>query len=267
MRSDTAYAKINLTLHVRRRRNDGYHELETLFAFLDDGDALSIAQADSFALEECGPFGGQAGPPEANLITRAARLTGAGALPSLRITLEKRLPVAAGLGGGSADAAATLRLLGAHDRLDFAASLGADVPACMASVPVIGTGTGTELTPVTNDVQGLACLIVNPLVPLPTGPVFAAWDGVDRGPIAEGSASQIMREGRNDLEAAAIAICPVVGVVLTSLHQTNPLIARMSGSGASCFAVYNEFEAAEAAQTRIRSRTGSTWWTMLGRLR
>lgn len=267
MRTETAYAKINLALHVRRRRADGYHEIETLFAFLDRGDRLSTTPASSFALEESGPFGGQAGPPEENLIARAAKLAGQGSFPPLRIRLDKQLPVAAGLGGGSADAAATFRLLGAHDRLDYAASLGADVPACMASVPVIGTGTGTKLSPIENDVRGLGCLIVNPMIPLPTGPVFAAWDGHDRGPITSGSARDIMLQGRNDLEDAAIALCSVIGSVLAALHETNPLIARMSGSGASCFALFDDHDHAVEAEAGIRGRAGNSWWTMLGRLR
>lgn len=267
MRNDVAYAKINLALHVRRRRDDGYHELETLFAFLDDGDRLSMAPAEQFSLIDGGAFCGLAGPPEQNLITRAAPLVGQGILPPVRITLDKRLPVAAGLGGGSADAAATLRLLGAGDRLDLAAVLGADVPACMASVPVIGTGTGTILSAVTNDVRGVACLIVNPMVPLPTGPVFDRWDGIDRGPISEGGAHDIMLRGRNDLEAAAIALCPVIGEVLAILRETQPLIARMSGSGASCFALYESYEDAVVHETEIRERFHLGWWTMLGRLR
>lgn len=267
MRNDVAYAKINLALHVRRRRDDGYHELETLFAFLDDGDRLSMEAAERYKLDDDGVFGGLAGPLEQNLITRAALLVGKGTLPPVRITLDKRLPVAAGLGGGSADAAATLRLLGAGDRFDLAAMLGADVPACMASVPVIGTGTGTILSPVTNDVQGLACLIVNPMVPLPTGPVFERWDGVDRGPISGRGAHEIMLRGRNDLEAAAIALCPVIGDVLAALRKTQPLIARMSGSGASCFALYESDEDAAVHEIEIRGRLHLGWWTMLGRLR
>ena len=262
-----AYAKINLALHVRRRREDNYHEIETLFAFLDDGDRLSMTPAANFTLHESGPFGGKSGPQEANLVTRAARFVEQGDLPPVSITLDKRLPVAAGLGGGSADAAATLRLLDAADRLDLAVLLGADVPACMASVPVIGTSTGTALLPITNDVQGLACLIVNPMVSLPTGPVFARWDGVDRGPIPGGAARDVMFGGRNDLEDAAIAICPVINDVLVTLRATHPLLARMSGSGASCFALYENYEEAAVHEAAVLEFPGRGWWTMLGRLR
>ena len=264
---DIAYAKINLALHVRRRRNDGYHDLETLFAFLDDGDRLSIEPAEHFTLDGSGAFGGTTGPTESNLITRAARLIGDGQLPALRVNLDKRLPVAAGLGGGSADAAATLRLLGAGDLHDLAAMLGADVPSCLASIPVIGTGTGIELTQVENDVTGLACLLVNPRLPLSTGPVFANWNGVDRGPLPTGSARDIMMIGRNDLEAPAISLCPVIGEILAVLNDTNPLVARMSGSGASCFAIYEDYGHALAQEVRLRENQHRGWWTMIGRLR
>jgi 4-diphosphocytidyl-2-C-methyl-D-erythritol kinase len=264
--ADTGYAKINLALHVRRRRDDGYHDLETLFAFLDAGDRLSCEPHHGFALKSEGRFGGHDGPVEDNLVTRAARLVHGGDLPDLRFTLSKLLPVAAGLGGGSADAAAALRLMGAGDRLDHAVTLGADVPACLASVPVIGRGTGTALEPIANDVAGLACLLVNPLVPLPTGPVFKAWDGVDRGAMPEGSARAIMLAGRNDLEASAISLCPVIADVLERLGSTNPLVARMSGSGASCFAIYGDYDQAKAVEARLRDQAPH-WWMMLGRLR
>jgi 4-diphosphocytidyl-2-C-methyl-D-erythritol kinase len=267
VRHEIAYAKINLALHVRRRRDDGYHDLETLFAFLDDGDRLSIEPARQFMLEECGQFGGTAGPVESNLVTRAARLVGKGALPPLSIYLAKYLPVAAGLGGGSADAAAVLRLLGAGDQIELAASLGADVPACLASSPVIGTGTGTALSAVENDVVGLACILINPLVPLATGAVFANWDGIDRGPMPTGTAREIMLSGRNDLEGAAVGQCPVIADVLAVLHDTEPLVARMSGSGASCFAIYEDYDRAAEHEFQIREHLHQDWWTMLGRLR
>ena len=267
MDREIAYAKINLALHVRRRRDDGYHDLETLFAFLDDGDRLSMQSAARFDLVEHGPFGGSTGPTEDNLITRAARLVHMGDLPPVRIDLDKQLPVAAGLGGGSADAAAILRLLGAGDRLDLATALGADVPACLESIPVVGTGTGTDLSPVISDVRGLACVLVNPLVPLPTGPVFAHWDGIDRGPMPTGSARDIMLDGRNDLEASAIILCPVIGEVLSVLRDTKPLTARMSGSGASCFAIYEDHDCALAHGRSIRENSHLNWWTMTGHLR
>jgi 4-diphosphocytidyl-2-C-methyl-D-erythritol kinase len=266
-RTETAYAKINLALHVRRRRDDGYHEIETLFAFLDCGDELGVSPADAYELNERSEFGGRIGPVEANLITRAARLASGGALPDLRFDLAKTLPVAAGLGGGSADAAAALRLLGAGDRYDLAAELGADVPACLASVPIIGRGIGVDLMPVENDVRGLSCVLVSPNVPLTTGPVFTAWDGVDRGPMPDGRARAIMMAGRNDLEAPAIGLCPVIGQVLAYLAETDALIVRMSGSGASCYALYQDHTQASEVARRLRELDHPEWWSMIGRLR
>jgi 4-diphosphocytidyl-2-C-methyl-D-erythritol kinase len=264
---ETGYAKINLALHVRRRRDDGYHELETLFAFLDDGDRIEMRQAPAFHLQAHAPFGKAMGPVEDNLITRAARLAHDGVLPPLRFKIAKTLPVAAGLGGGSADAAAALRLMGARHRFDLAAILGADVPACLDSVPVIGRGTGTELLPVQNDVRGLACIIVNPNIPLATGPVFKAWAGHDLGPMPEGSAREIMLAGRNDLEEPAIGLCPAISEVLNYLRKTRPVVARMSGSGASCFAIYEDFDEAVSITTRLRKYDRPDWWAMCGRLR
>ncbi len=295
--TETAYAKINLALHVRRRREDGYHELETLFAFVDAGDVLTAAPAAQDSLHVVGEFsgllsslpslgGGVGGggsalstvepPPPApplgegsvfdNLVARALN-----ALPrpqGLAVTLEKNLPVAAGLGGGSADAGAVFRLVEAlhglpDDWQSRAAKLGADVPACVLSRTHIGLGTGTEQREVEDDLAGTPVLLVNPRVPLSTGPVFKAWDGADLGPLPEGPASKIAREGRNDLEAPAISLCPVIAEVLAALQATDPWLARMSGSGATCFALYDTPEARDAAAAAMPQE----WWTMAGRLR
>jgi 4-diphosphocytidyl-2-C-methyl-D-erythritol kinase len=281
---ETAYAKINLALHVRRRREDGYHELETLFAFVDAGDVLSAAPAEVDSVNVVGEFAGLLatsplpggeGPgvgaqPFDNLVARALN-----ALPrpqSLAIMLEKNLPVAAGLGGGSADAGAVFRIVEAlcglpDDWPARAAKLGADVPACVLSRTHIGLGTGTEQQQVEDDLAGTPVLLVNPRVPLSTGPVFKAWgsigDGQDRGALPEGAASQIAREGRNDLEAPAISLCPVIAEVLAALQTTNPWLARMSGSGATCFALYDTPEARDAAAAAMPT----AWWTMAGCLR
>jgi 4-diphosphocytidyl-2-C-methyl-D-erythritol kinase len=295
---ETAYAKINLALHVRRRREDGYHALETLFAFVDAGDVLSVNPAAQDSLCVVGEFSGMlasnlpspwgragdggsavdgaAPPPPAppqgegsildNLVARALN-----ALPrpqGLAVTLEKNLPVAAGLGGGSADAGAVFRIVEAlhglpDDWRARAAKLGADVPACVLSRTHIGLGTGTEQENVEDDLAGTPVLLVNPRVPLSTGPVFKAWDGRDRGALPEGPASLIAREGRNDLEDPAISLCPVIAEVLTALQATNPWLARMSGSGATCFALYDTPEARDAAAA-VMPRD---WWTMAGRLR
>jgi 4-diphosphocytidyl-2-C-methyl-D-erythritol kinase len=264
---ETAYAKINLALHVRRRRQDGYHELETVFAFLDQGDRLAMSDAAQFELVQTGTFADHTGSIEDNLITRAAKLVHAGHLPPKRFDLDKVLPVAAGLGGGSADAAAALRLMGAGECFDIAAKLGADVPACLASLPLVGRGIGTELEPIENDVSGLGCVLVNPLIPLSTGPVFKAWGGEDKGAMPGGSAREIMLAGRNDLEVPAISLCPIIGDILEVLRLTSPLVARMSGSGATCFAVFETLDQAEEVAAQIGSVGGQKCWTMAGRLR
>ena len=263
---EIGYAKINLALHVRGRRNDGYHELETLFAFLDFGDELTLEPSDSFELQAEGDFAANMGLVADNLITRAARLVHDGQLPAQKFKIIKRLPVAAGLGGGSADAAAALRLMGAGERHDYAEALGADVPACLASLPAIGKGTGTELCLVRNDIRGLACIVVNPLIPLATRDVFARWDGVDRGPMPDGSAYDVMMGGRNDLEKPALELCPEVADVLDHLSQTKPIMARMSGSGASCYAVYPDIDRAADLADELR-KLRKDWWVQEGRLR
>jgi 4-diphosphocytidyl-2-C-methyl-D-erythritol kinase len=267
--SETAYAKINLALHVRRRREDGYHELETLFAFVDHGDTLRATSSPRDRVLTVGEFATALTDPFDNIVMKAL-----GALPrfeGMEITLEKNLPVAAGLGGGSADAGAVFRMVElAHglpgDWHARAEKLGADVPACVTSQMAIGRGTGTQLEPVENDMAGMAVLLVNPRVPVPTGPVFKAWDGVDRGPLPSGSAREIARHGRNDLRDAAVAICPVIAEVLGALEATDPWMHEMSGSGATCFALYESAEIRDRAAQELHS-VHPGWWQMKGRLR
>ncbi len=270
---ENAYPKLNLALHVRQRREDGYHELETLFAFLDEGDRLTIAPADGFSLRITGPFapGLSAGPD--NLILRAARLLAArnGIAQGASFTLDKRLPVAAGIGGGSADAAAALRLaarlwnigMDAVRPSDLAAELGADVPACLVSQTCFGTGVGERLEPIDGAaLRGAAVLLVNPLVACPTGPVFKAWDGIDRGALDPAD----WMHGRNDLEAPAVALHPEIAAVLAALQELGPRIARMSGSGATCFALFDGAGQRNAAATRL-AQDHPEWWQMRGSLR
>ena len=265
----TAYAKINLALHVRRRRDDGYHELETLFAFVDAGDVVSAKPAAQDELRTVGEFAAQLTDPFNNIVGSALKALPHG--PGWAVTLEKNLPVAAGLGGGSADAGAVFRMVEAQfglpdDWQQRAAKLGADVPACVHSVTCIGRGTGTELTELANDLAATPVLLVNPRVPLSTGPVFAGWDGVDRGALPQGPVSEIAREGRNDLEPSAIALCPPIAAVLAGLAQTQPVLARMSGSGATCFALYSQAGRRDAAAASIAA-THPEWWTLSGNLR
>lgn len=266
---ETAYAKINLALHVRKRRGDGYHELETVFAFVDAGDRLSIAPAARDELITVGEFESQLTDPFNNIIAQTLTL-----LPrdtGWRVTLEKILPVAAGLGGGSADAGAVFRLVERAHRLpenwpELAAKLGADVPACVRSEACIGRGTGTELEPVANDLAGMLVLLVNPRIPLATEAVFGAWDGIDRGPLPEGDLKTKALEGRNDLEAPAISLRPEIGEVLAALHATEPVLARMSGSGATCFGLYERHDVMGRALESLQS-SHPDWWFLAGSLR
>lgn len=266
---EIAFAKINLALHVRRRREDGYHELETLFAFVDAGDRLSVAPAERDSLRTVGEFGGALTDPFGNIVMQALS-----ALPRPQgwaVTLEKNLPVAAGLGGGSADAGALFRLVERefglpNDWHARASKLGADVPACVRSEACIGLGTGTELQPVENDLAGTPVLLVNPRVPLSTGPVFKAWDGEDRGAMPSGTARQIAMAGCNDLEKPAVSVCPVIAEVLHALVQTQPWLARMSGSGATCFALYDDVAQRDRAAAALLA-THPGWWQLSGNLR
>lgn len=274
MISETAYAKINLALHVRKRREDGYHELETLFAFVDAGDELAATPADADRLTTHGEFAAKIDDPFGNIVAKAlaALPHGKGPDAGWAVDLEKRLPVAAGLGGGSADAGAVFRMVERthglpNDWHARAAKLGADVPACVLSRPCIGTGTGTDLAEVAeNDLGGCPVLLVNPRLPVPTGPVFKAWDRIDRGPMPGGSLREIALTGRNDLEAPAIEICPAVADVLAALRETGPFLARMSGSGATCFALYDSQQALSEAAARIAA-TRPDWWQLSGKLR
>lgn len=263
---ETANAKINLALHVRRLREDGYRELETLFAFVDAGDELNVEVAPRDELRMFGEFAPQLTDPFGNIVAQALAK-----LPrpeGWRVTLDKRLPVAAGLGGGSADAGAVFRLMRERfglpdDWKNRAAKLGADVPACVESRTVIGRGTGTKLEPGPQDLAGTSVLLVHPRVPLGTGPVFAGWDGVDRGAMPNGTAREIALAGRNDLEAPAIALCPVISDVLAALRETPAWLVRMSGSGATCFALFDSDEERDAAATAV----DPDWWQMSGLLR
>lgn len=264
--SETAYAKINLALHVRARRDDGYHELETAFAFVDKGDELVAASALCDELRVSGEFSGALENPFGNIVAKA--LAGLPHGAGWAVTLEKNLPVAAGLGGGSADAGAIFRMVersfGLPDNWrEKAAKLGADVPACVESRACIGRGTGTELESVSNDLAGCPVLLVNPRVPLATGPVFKGWDGIDRGPLEGAGLRELTLKGRNDLEPPALALVPQIGNVLDALRRTAAWAVRMSGSGATCFALFNTVAERDAAHRAMPPE----WWTLAGALR
>jgi 4-diphosphocytidyl-2-C-methyl-D-erythritol kinase len=255
---EIAPAKLNLALHVRGKLPDGRHAIETVFAFCTDGDRLSALPAPELSLKVAGPFGNDI--ESENLALEAARrlAMSAGVTDGAALTLDKRLPVASGIGGGSADAAAALRLLTSLWNIpprhaeEVAPGLGSDVPACLLSLPMRGEGAGDQLSPISlSDVSGAPVLLVNPRVPLSTAQVFARWDGEDRGPLGD------WREGRNDLEQAAIALVPQIGSVLAWLSaQDGANFVRMSGSGATCFALFDSEEARDAAEEAVPRE----WW-------
>ena len=266
---ETAFAKINLALHVRERMADGYHRIETVFAFAEDGDRLGVAEGDDFTLEITGPFAAGLAGERDNLVLRAARAlrdryaVKAGA----RLTLDKQLPIAAGIGGGSADAAAALRLLTRWWGLDadetalleIAVKLGADVPACVFSQAARGEGKGDALQLLAaHELAGTPLLLVNPRRALSTAAVFKAWDGVDRGALGD------WRDGRNDLERPASGFVPEIAEMLEALRAAK--FARMSGSGATCFGLYSTVEERDAAAASIAAEHPG-WWTLASRLR
>lgn len=278
--TETGWAKINLALHVRARRDDGYHDIETLFAFVDHGDGLAAGRAAADSLLIDGEFADGLSVGSDNLVLRTIDLMrdrhGANRVPPLAVTLTKRLPVAAGIGGGSADAAAMARLVRHHylpELSDAAltrlvAPLGADVAACVASVTALGLGVGTQLSPVPAlRLGGTPVLLVNPRQPVATGPVFAAWDGIDRGPLYGDPAGRAqLLAARNDLQRPATAQCPAIAEVMLALGALRPWLARMSGSGATCFALFDAVAERDAASINL-AQSHPHWWQMAGTLR
>ncbi len=263
---EPAPAKVNLALHVRGKRVDGRHDLETLFAFCTDGDVLHVDPADAITLTIDGPFSRELGTDEDNLVLRAARALAdaAGVTKGAALRLTKNLPVASGIGGGSADAGAALRLLTRFWSIDpryassVAPSLGSDVPACLLSLTARGEGVGDALLLVDVGVSGRPILLVNPMTALSTAAVFGGWDGVDRGPLDD------WHEGRNDLEAPAQRLVPAIGDILEWLRCRNGVqFVRMSGSGATCFALFADAIARDAASADCPS----SWWNLASFLR
>jgi len=258
-RREAAPAKLNLTLHVTGRRPDGYHMLDSLVVFLELGDVVTVAPGP-LSLSLTGPFAqGLAAGPD-NLCLRAARLAGRQA----RITLEKNLPVASGLGGGSADAAAVLRALGA--RPPRPEMLGADLPACLAGRPLRMRGLGEVLVPLP-PLPDLHVLLVNPGRGLATPAVFGALARRDNPPMPDplpdfpdaGTLIAFLHGCRNDLEAPAIALMPEIADCLAAIRAEGAALARMSGSGATCFGLFASAAAARAAGTRIAAANPG-WW-------
>ena len=269
MTAEDAPAKINLALHVTGRRADGYHLLDSLVVFAGVGDRLTVAPADTLSLAITGPQGAGLSAGDDNLVLRAARAMGEGAAA---ITLEKHLPVASGIGGGSADAAATLRLLARWRAKPLPAGaevlkLGADVPVCLSGRPVRMTGIGEGLIPLSHALPPVWVVLVNPLQAVSTPAVFRALDRKDNPPMrgmprlrdaAELAAWVAMQ--RNDLEPPATRLLPVIGQVKAALGaQAGCLFARMSGSGATCFGLFADPLGASAAARAIRQAQAG-WW-------
>lgn len=263
---ELAPAKLNLALHVRGKLPDGRHRLETIFAFCTDGDSLTAGPADHLSFQAVGPFANSLGPPDDNLVLQAARALrdAAGVNRGAALTLAKNLPVASGLGGGSADAAATLRLLTRLWDIDPAHSsavapgIGSDVLACLLSMTARGDGAGDELQLVDAGVSDKPVLLVNPRVEVSTAEVFSRWNGEDKGPLGDWWA------GRNDLEPIATEMVPLIGAVLAWLHvQPGVAFVRMSGSGATCFALFDSEETRDSAAMAVPRE----WWQLATFLR
>ncbi|BAE53239.1 4-(cytidine 5'-diphospho)-2-C-methyl-D-erythritol kinase [Paramagnetospirillum magneticum] len=270
-----APAKVNLTLHVVGKRDDGYHLLDSLVVFAGIGDTLEFSPAETLSLEVTGPTASQI-PDGENIVLKAARLLAeaTGVTKGAAIRLTKRLPVAAGIGGGSADAAAALkglmRLWGvappAETLRRVALSIGADVPVCLAGTPMRMMGVGEVLEPAPT-LPPAWLVLVNPLVPLHTPPVFkartgpfSAADPLTAPPRDAKGLAEALAARRNDLTPPAITIEPVVGEVLAAIAATaDCLLPRMSGSGATCFGLYAEEAQARAAAAQLGA-AHPAWW-------
>lgn len=284
-------AKVNLTLRVVGRRVDGYHDLESVVAFADCADHLSLTPGPKLDLKTIGPLAQACGETSDNLVFKAAQLLGERVRDLVLgdFVLDKVLPVAAGIGGGSADAAAALRLLARANNLagddisliEVARLTGADVPVCLASRACAMTGVGDTLLPLS--LPKMPCVMVNPRVPVATKDVFAAL-GLRNGELLVGASDVIeaagwpepgasledwveaLAAGCNDLEAPARRIQPVIGEVLSALSASNGAwLARMSGSGATCFAIYENTAEAQRAAQKIQL-DHPQWWVHAGTL-
>jgi 4-diphosphocytidyl-2-C-methyl-D-erythritol kinase len=282
---ECASAKLNLYLHVGARRPDGYHDIDSLVVFAEFGDRVRVKPAESLELVRIGPRASDLpAVQEDDLCVRAARALGRllGCEPAFRIALEKNIPVAAGVGGGSADAAAVLRALCriwdadpfSSDVMGLAAALGADIPVCLMDRPARIAGTGEHVVPLP-DVAPLPILLVNPGVPLATAEVFSAYrydPGRPAAPDVLRTASadellEMLADRRNDLDAPARECCPSVADVIAALEALPGCrLARMSGSGPTCFAAFEGVAACARAEAELRVQHPD-WWVMETRTR
>lgn len=272
---EKAFAKINLTLRVRGLRDDGFHDLESLVAFADLADTLSLQPGPQTALEVSGPFASASGKTSDNLVLKAAMAIG---LPAGKFQLEKIIPVAAGLGGGSADAAAALRLLARASDLalddrrfvDAAKTVGADVPVCLGSVPRIMRGKGEQLS-APLQLEKLPAVLVNPGVTLATRDVFAKFaagqpnaKNLGNVPVETDALIDFLGHLGNDLTPAAISCLPVIADVLAGLGALPDVrLTRMSGSGPTCFGLFRSAGEATAAADSLRANHKG-WWIHAG---
>ncbi|PKP78130.1 MAG: 4-(cytidine 5'-diphospho)-2-C-methyl-D-erythritol kinase [Alphaproteobacteria bacterium HGW-Alphaproteobacteria-3] len=281
--TEDAFAKVNLTLRILGRRADGYHELRSLVAFAQTGDRVTAARAEGISLDVTGPFAPALEAEAGNLVLRAGRALRelAGVTAGAHLTLEKNLPVASGIGGGSADAAAALRALMRLWKIEpdetslaaLAASLGADVPVCLASSSALMWGIGERIGRL--PLPAFWLVLANPGIALSTPAVFRELaapplDALPSDPALPAFATleRLVRwaaEEGNDLEAPAIALAPIVGEVRDAIAATaDCLLARMSGSGATCFGLYpSEAAAGEAVCALAAAHPG--WWIAAGR--
>ncbi|PRY92275.1 4-(cytidine 5'-diphospho)-2-C-methyl-D-erythritol kinase [Donghicola tyrosinivorans] len=269
-----APAKVNLALHVTGQRQDGYHLLDSLVVFVGIGDRITVSKADDLSLTVTGPRAAGVPTGPENLVLKAATLLRGDQPLGAQISLEKNLPAAAGIGGGSSDAAATLRALAALWQCDLpndnGLSLGADVPVCLTAQSCRMEGIGEQITPLPN-LPTLHMVLVNPGVEVPTPVVFKglaskdnpAMEALPQEPSTLGFIAWLGRQ-RNDLEPPARAHAPEITAVLDAMAATDQvLLHRMSGSGATCFALYPSMEAAAAAAIVLK-QTNTDWWVASG---
>ncbi|NJM81746.1 MAG: 4-(cytidine 5'-diphospho)-2-C-methyl-D-erythritol kinase [Tabrizicola sp.] len=272
--AEFAPAKINLTLHVTGRRADGYHMLDSLVVFADVGDRVVLRRASGLSLRIGGPQAGELSAGPDNLVTRAARIMGG----DVEIDLEKNLPVASGIGGGSADAAATLRAMARMNATplpDKAAvlALGADVPVCLQGRPARMRAVGDILDAVP-PLPAAWLLLANPGHSLSTRAVFGALDDVSHQPMPAippfagfAELARFLQLQRNDLEAPATRIAPAIGQAVRAIAaQEGCALARMSGSGATCFGLFGDEDTAARAASRIRAAEPG-WWVAAAAIR
>ena len=274
--SERAHAKINLALHITGRRSDGYHELDSIVVFAGVADVLTISPAAEISISLAGPFANDLPPDGENIILKAWHLlagyAGKKNLPfsPVRFHLEKNLPIAAGIGGGSADAAAALRGLirffnlsiSPQDLNEIALQLGADVPVCLVQKTSHMRGIGEIISPIDIDLPS-GIVLVNPQIPTPTSRVFETL-GLAQGQSFGTAISDLsdIRNWRNDLTSPAKKIVPEIASVLESLNsQPGIICARMSGSGATCFGLFESPSKAKHAATVISSKNPN-WWAI-----